>query len=453
MITDRELLRRYFDEGSETAFEEITRRHVDLVYGTALRHLCGNTTLAEDVTQSVFAALASKRGTGLHIKHLTGWLYRTTRFTASHTVRSERRRQNREQQAFAMHHLHAPDSSDLPNLPLGVLDELLETLDELDRESILLRFFEGQSFAAIGLALDISEDAARMRVNRALERLRVRLAKTGITSSAAALGATLAGHAVAAPAALAAQVSAATLAGTAALASTGAAPQLGLFAFMSTTKSIVWFTSAAAILAGGYSSYHYREAAAHRLAIRQLTEERTLLREQLAESERRAAVLAGRSLLASRESVEQEQETRAQPAASAPPPLSTRLASATSGPGTVRQERLTRLKPLLEAGLPIKGAVVLHVEGAVMSRPVELVIGQTTHVEGDDGTYAITPALNEDGSISHALHLVRIDPQSGREQIVSGITVTQIPWEGFSMRIDGLSVMAFDPDPGSLGIN
>jgi len=55
--SDQDLLREYADGGSEAAFEELTRRYVDLVYTAALR-LVRDVALAEDVSQSVFLALA-----------------------------------------------------------------------------------------------------------------------------------------------------------------------------------------------------------------------------------------------------------------------------------------------------------------------------------------------------------------------------------------------------------
>ncbi len=52
---------------------------------------------------------------------------------------------------------------------------------------MLLRFFEECSFGEIGAALGTSEDAARMRLNRAVERLRRFYAKEGVAVSAAIL--------------------------------------------------------------------------------------------------------------------------------------------------------------------------------------------------------------------------------------------------------------------------
>ena len=43
------------------------------------------------------------------------------------------------------------------------IDAALEQLSPRERDAVLLRFFEGLSFAAIGSALSVTEDAARMR--------------------------------------------------------------------------------------------------------------------------------------------------------------------------------------------------------------------------------------------------------------------------------------------------
>ena len=59
MTPDGELLRRYLD-GSEAAFAELVRRHINLVYRAAIRRVGGNAHAADDVTQKVFIALAQK---------------------------------------------------------------------------------------------------------------------------------------------------------------------------------------------------------------------------------------------------------------------------------------------------------------------------------------------------------------------------------------------------------
>jgi TonB family protein len=94
-----------------------------------------------------------------------------------------------------------------------VLDEVIAELKSADRDAVLLRFFSGDGYAALGAKLRISEDAARMRVERALDQLRLRLARRNVTSTAAALATVLSHHAVvAAPPALVSSVSGAALA-------------------------------------------------------------------------------------------------------------------------------------------------------------------------------------------------------------------------------------------------
>jgi DNA-directed RNA polymerase specialized sigma24 family protein len=55
--TDQQLLRDYAERQSETAFAELVRRHIGLVYSAALR-MAGEADFARDVTQGVFVALA-----------------------------------------------------------------------------------------------------------------------------------------------------------------------------------------------------------------------------------------------------------------------------------------------------------------------------------------------------------------------------------------------------------
>src|SRR6266566_248896 len=200
MNDDAQLLRRYAEAGSESAFSEIVSRHIDLVYSAALRQVGGDAHLAQDVAQTVFADLARKARTVSRHGVLTGWLYQATRFAASKAVRTERRRATREKEAVAMQELSSEANwDDLSPL----LDEAMGRLGAKDRDAVLLRYFERKELRAVGDVLGTSEEAARKRVGRALERLRRYLTGRGVSFSAPALAATLTGSAVlASPAAL-----------------------------------------------------------------------------------------------------------------------------------------------------------------------------------------------------------------------------------------------------------
>src|SRR2546425_1268358 len=234
MTDDAELLRQYANAGSESAFEELVSRHLALVYSAALRQTAGDEQRAKDVAQTVFIDLARKAASLSHQKVLTRWLYTSTRFVAAKSARGDARRKRRERVAVTMQeaNTHSIPERDWNKLSL-VLDEAMAELNLADRNAVLLRFFEHRELHAVGVALGVSEDAARMRVNRALEKLRDSFASRGITCAAATLGTSISANAVSViPAGLAASISGAALA----TAATGTGATLSLLKFMATTK-------------------------------------------------------------------------------------------------------------------------------------------------------------------------------------------------------------------------
>ncbi len=249
MIEDSELLRRYAAAHAEEDFAELVRRHVNLVYSAALRQVNGDAHLAQDATQLVFADLARKAASVAEHRVLAGWLFTSTRFAAAKLVRGERRRHARETEAQLMQELNRDPDAQLDWTRVRpVLDEVLGELGDADREAILLRFFEGRDFAGVGAKLNVTDNTARMRVERALDKLRAQLERRGMTSTTAALAAVLANQAVvAAPAGLAASVTGAALAGVGATAA-GTAAAGGIAAtFMSITKLQVGISGALAL--------------------------------------------------------------------------------------------------------------------------------------------------------------------------------------------------------------
>jgi RNA polymerase sigma factor (sigma-70 family) len=246
MTDDSSLLRRFAADRSEAAFAEVVRRNLNLVYSAALRKT-GDAHLAEDVTQKVFTLLARKAGALVRHPALVGWLYTTTHYTAAKTIRAERRRRTREQEAQLMQDLiSAPaPAADWERLR-PVLDDAMHRLNQRDREAVLLRFFENRPFAEVGTRQGVSENAARMRVDRALEKLHTLLARQGITSTTAALALLLADHAVvAAPAGLATTVSGAALGGAA-----GSGGAFAFWSLMSTPKLSAGLASVAVLAVG-----------------------------------------------------------------------------------------------------------------------------------------------------------------------------------------------------------
>lgn len=254
MIEDTELLRRYAEEQSEAAFTELVERRLGLVYAVALRQTGGDAHRAQDIAQTVFTNLARKASSLARQPVLAGWLYRSAQFAASDAMRTERRRHAREQEAHTMNEILCEDRSagDWDKLRPD-LDQVLSELDEPDRDALVLRFFDDRPLVEVGAKLNLTENAARMRVQRALEKVRALLARRGVTSTTAALAGLLTGQAgTAAPAAIVASVSSAALAGAAAGGALVAAT--GILTIMSTTKII---TAAAVVALAGLAGYEF----------------------------------------------------------------------------------------------------------------------------------------------------------------------------------------------------
>ncbi len=250
MNDDAALLRKYTDEGSQDAFTELVHRHVDLVYGAALRRTGGDAHTAADVSQKVFTSLARNAGRLSRHAVLGAWLHTATRNAAVNIMISDQRRKAREFEALAQG--PAPDDGGPGpdwNRLRPVLDAAIDELPETDRIAVVLRFLERRAFAEIGAALGVSEDAARMRTERALEKLRSLLGRRGVTSTAAALGAVVTSEAmVSAPPSLAAALAVHSLAAAGA-GSLGTA----LASFM--TTKIIAASVLSALVAFGAGAY------------------------------------------------------------------------------------------------------------------------------------------------------------------------------------------------------
>ena len=240
-IDDMQLVQQYARCKSEEAFAVLVARHVNLVYSVAFRQV-RDAHLAEEITQTVFIILARKAGSLSSRTVISGWLCQTARFASAKALTMRRRRQEREQEY--MQSIVNESESDAWMQIATLLDTAMAHLGEKDHNALVLRFFEKRNFKAVSAALGTTEAGAKMRVNRALEKLRKFFTKRGLTFSAAVIAGAISAHSVqAAPIGLATSVTLAAVKGTTVATST-------LTLIETTLKLMAWTKLKTAVVGG-----------------------------------------------------------------------------------------------------------------------------------------------------------------------------------------------------------
>jgi RNA polymerase sigma factor (sigma-70 family) len=189
---DFELLQRFTRQGEQSAFADLVRRHLDLVFGTALRKV-EDLGAAQEVAQNVFTALARKAWRFAPDDSLPAWLHKAALLESKSWLRGELGRRRREWTAAELGTtMNTPEEQPVFRPLLPLLDEALLSLREKDRTALLLRYYESQSLRDVGAAFGVSEDTAQKRVQSALEKLAGFFKEHGFkTASVAAAAAAL----------------------------------------------------------------------------------------------------------------------------------------------------------------------------------------------------------------------------------------------------------------------
>jgi RNA polymerase sigma factor (sigma-70 family) len=186
-MDDAALLRSFAYQGDERSLSTLIERHMGFVYSVALRRVNGNTHFAQDVSQQVLVDMGHKAKALSEHPALRAWLFIATRYAAGKLMKSEQSRRIREE-AQVMNDFPGENTPTIKWDRLRpVLDEALERLGNRDRRAVIQRFFQGLTFGQIGKSEGISEDGARLRVNRALGKMAAFMKRGGIESTAAAL--------------------------------------------------------------------------------------------------------------------------------------------------------------------------------------------------------------------------------------------------------------------------
>jgi RNA polymerase sigma factor (sigma-70 family) len=179
-MNDWDLLNQFVHTQSEDAFARLVELHAGMVYSVCRRRL-HDSHLAEDATQAVFIVLAARART-LRAGSLAGWLHQTARHVAERAARHSETRLRHERKAAQRQEMTSAPPDDSHEAAEQV-ERMLARLGDADRSAIVLRYLECRSMIEIANAMNLSEEAAKKRVARGLDRLKKLAASGGVPAA------------------------------------------------------------------------------------------------------------------------------------------------------------------------------------------------------------------------------------------------------------------------------
>jgi RNA polymerase sigma factor (sigma-70 family) len=187
--TDGQQLHRFLVQHDEGAFTTLVRRHGAMVLNVG-RRVLQQVQDAEDVFQATFLLLARKASRIRKHDSVGSWLYGTAYRLARKVQEREARRHFHERRAAEQQATAVPLEAAWRGLN-EALNDVLQQLPEKHRTVLLLCYWEGQTQEETARQLGCPLGTVRSRLARARDLLHARMARRGLTLSAAAFTAAL----------------------------------------------------------------------------------------------------------------------------------------------------------------------------------------------------------------------------------------------------------------------
>ncbi len=188
--SDEEVMLRYA-RGEAEAFEELFHRHKQSVYAFIRLFLTASDSL-DDVFQTVFFRLVRNRGRYQPKAKFTTWLFTLTRSACIDAMRKQKSAEiiqlyparDDDPGAPGIHDFPSPDCSpreeSYQREVQAVIEQVIQSLPEAQREVLLLREKTTLTFEEIGRVLGCSANTVKSRMHYALLALRRGLEERGI---------------------------------------------------------------------------------------------------------------------------------------------------------------------------------------------------------------------------------------------------------------------------------
>jgi RNA polymerase sigma factor (sigma-70 family) len=184
-LSDHELLERFVRSRDEVAFTALVERHLPMVLGVC-RRILGQPQDAEDASQATFLVLARTAASIRKRTSLGSWLHGVAYRLCRRIRRAETRRRIREARAGGATPANPTQEASWREVQ-AALDEELTSLPEKFQAPLVLCYLEGRTRDEAAEQLGVKLSTLRGRLEQGRDRLRTRLARRGVTLSAALL--------------------------------------------------------------------------------------------------------------------------------------------------------------------------------------------------------------------------------------------------------------------------
>ena len=160
--------------GDVDAFEELYRQSVGRVYGLCLR-MCGNRSLAEELTQEAFVRAWQKLPSFRGDSAFSTWMHRLTVNVVLGHQRSAGRRQTRETAAGKEWYSEGNTTRERPGVAVD-LERAIAGLPKRARTVFVLHDVEGYKHSEIAQVAGMAVGTSKAQLSRARQLLRKALA-------------------------------------------------------------------------------------------------------------------------------------------------------------------------------------------------------------------------------------------------------------------------------------
>jgi RNA polymerase sigma-70 factor (ECF subfamily) len=174
--SEQEIIKRAAT-GDRVAFRQLVLEHSHAMFRLAWR-LTGDESLAEDIVQEAFIKAWRKLGDFRMQSGFRSWLHRITVNTAMDQLRTRSRREQIERSEPDWERLQQAEEGTKHDMQIDVQDRTrsaMMNLSDMERAALMLRHFEGHSIQEIAQILDLTTNACKQTVFRAVKKMRVEL--------------------------------------------------------------------------------------------------------------------------------------------------------------------------------------------------------------------------------------------------------------------------------------